>query len=335
MGLQDKMLRRRKNAESAEISKTNEEPLILFSFPDDETTNKNKTSLNNKKQSVSTKKSTSITFTAPEDEETVSFSLIIDKIKLLLKKFQRNKSKNTIHDSDAEEKSYADSDYDYALEEENIRKMKRDVQKSHKKRVYSKAGKVLMIIGAVYILFLIYGCIMTDFDYDDSGQLVPVVMTYQNIKDKKEFEELIKYYFRTRTLYEDILRYDYELAKDSSLSVSLGTKYNGILDDIDKANTKVKAFSPGIQYENLQNMLQNVIAEMSAYANAMSKALLQNNSDAAAEALQRRNNVYQKFMTISNNIAVIADGIPGIDKKDIEDIMSWSPDDYLQNLIQQ
>lgn len=329
MGLQEKMLRRSNKDINSEKT---EDPVISFSFPDSSSNTKSVKRKFSKKNSDSPE-NPSITFNIPENDEKVKFSFLPDKFKEFLNNFHKSREKLDSKD-DKEGKSYADSEYDYELEQENTQKMRKDIQRKHKKRIYSKLGKILLIIGGIYLIFLIYGCITTDFVYNDVGNLVPVTMTFQDIKEKKEFEDLLKCYFNTRIIYEDILKFDYELARDSSKSVSLGTKYNGILDNIDKINTKVKALSTEVQYENLQNMLQNVIAEMSAYSNAMSKALLQNNSDSASEALQRRNNVYQKFMTISNNFAIIADTIPGIDKSDIEDIMSWSPDNYIQELIE-
>ena len=267
------------------------------------------------------KAQTGIEFSSPEEE----------KVKIpRFRKQKEVKPESEVPD----DKTLYDSDYDYKLEQDSVKEMKRDITRTKIRNRGLRLGNFALIVAGIYIIFLIYGCIMTSFQYDKQGKLAPVVMTYQDIKEKKNFEQLIIYYFRARDVYETLLKYDYELSQDSSMSVTLGTKYNGILDDIDKLSTKVKAVESGVKYENLQLMLQNVVAEMSAYANAMSKALLQNSSDSANEALQRRENVYQKFMLLGNNFASIADYIKGIDRDEINDISSWSPDDYIKTLMQ-
>lgn len=276
-----------------------------------------------------------ITFKAPEDKIELKkiAGNVKDKIKSVAGRLKSNKSTNRT--TDEELMAASASEYDYQLEKDEVQKMRREANKTRVKKKFSKLLTILMIMAGVYILFLIFGCIMTVYEYDESGKLSPVIMSYSDIQNEETFELLLDQYYGIRAIYEELLELDYKLAMDSTAGLSLANKYSKRLERIDNIQVSTKALDVGVEYENLRDMLVSVINNMSAYAYNMSQALSKNDSQAAGDAIAYREKVYQQFMTVNANYAFMASETKGVSTDTVNDIAKWSPDEFINNSLKE
>lgn len=278
-----------------------------------------------------------ITFSAPykeKDEERITLEdvkkKVSDGVGKIRNKF-RKKNEKTEEDIELEKNIdlMAESEYDAFIEKDETRKMKKSVKRERIKRKWDKIKWYLMIIAAVYIIFLVFGGIVTQFEYDKNGNYGPVKMSYSDLKNKEKFNELLQYYYTVRGLYEDALTYDYKLSLDSSQSITLSSKYNSLISRTDKVYVKVKALSTNAEYETLQGLLLSWMERFELYSKHMNSALATNDATAGTQALEDRQAVYKLFDTLTANFAGIANNVKGIKSTEIEELKSWTPDKFI------
>ena len=62
----------------------------------------------------------------------------------------------------------------------------RQEEKSQKhQKIFSNIMSGVLIAGCVYVSILIYGVMVTDYNYNENGEIVPEVVSVQDIKKKK------------------------------------------------------------------------------------------------------------------------------------------------------
>ena len=61
---------------------------------------------------------------------------------------------------------------------------------------------VLLTIACVYLTILIYGTIVTEFHYDEHGEVAPVEMSVEDITNRNEYLTVLGLYLRCRDLYQ-------------------------------------------------------------------------------------------------------------------------------------
>ena len=191
-----------------------------------------------------------------------------------------------------------------------------------------KAG--LLTLACFYLIFLIFGVRVTQYTYDSRGYTVPIKMTLDDVKKEKEFEQILAYYMECKTLYEKVLQIDYQLSLDSSQSLILATKYEGILDEIDSFLTQINSLSVKSDYTLLKAMLYNWCADdVAVYLQNIANALTTNNSTTAGYALTNRAQTKVDFQTITDNFVSVGKTIKGVNVADFQD---WTPDYYYNSL---
>lgn len=191
-----------------------------------------------------------------------------------------------------------------------------------------KAG--LLTLACFYLIFLIFGVRVTQYTYDSRGYTVPIKMSLDNVKKEKEFEQILIYYMECKTLYEKVLQIDYQLSLDSSQSLILATKYEGILDEIDSFLTQINSLSVKSDYTLLKAMLYNWCSDdVAVYLQNIANALTTNNSTTAEYALTNRAQTKVDFQTITDNFVSVGKTIKGVNVADFQD---WTPDYYYNSL---
>lgn len=268
-----------------------------------------------------------VKFSAPEEEK-ITLSDIKNKTSEVFRKLKSKVStEKNIPKEDMEQN--ISLTYDELLEREEIEKMKTGVKKQKIKKIISKTKWYGLIIGAAYIIFLVFGAIVTQFEYDRNGNITPIKMSYSDIKNKDKYNDILKYYKELRKLYEKSLTYDYQLSIDSSVSLSLASKYNGLITDTDTIYVKVKGMSVDSSYEVLHNMMIAWMERYELYLKHMGTALSSNDNTSASQALQDREVVYQQFMNITKNIIAIGKSVKGVKTGTLEALSEWSPDKFI------
>lgn len=62
----------------------------------------------------------------------------------------------------------------------------RQEEKSQKhQKIFSNIMSGVLIAGCVYVSILIYGVMVTDYNYNENGEIVPEVVSVQDIKEEK------------------------------------------------------------------------------------------------------------------------------------------------------
>ena len=68
-------------------------------------------------------------------------------------------------------------------------------------KLFRRLSTVFLTIACTYLVILIYGSFITEFYYDGSGKIAPVIMTVSDISAKNEYNNIIGMYLQTRSLY--------------------------------------------------------------------------------------------------------------------------------------
>lgn len=203
------------------------------------------------------------------------------------------------------------------------------MQMYHDRKV--KIINFILIIGCIYLVFLIYGVICTQYQYTENGIIEPTVMSVDEIREKKNFEILLSSYLSCRVIYEKILILDYRLGQGIEDPVIIANEYTALLESVNTASTKNSAMVVESKYMQLQESMSFWIQNDAAlYLQYMSDAITNNNEDSASYAVIWRSKMYEDFLQISSNIIATAETIKGLD---LVDIKEWNPDDYVYDFI--
>lgn len=213
---------------------------------------------------------------------------------------------------------------DFEKEEEYKDKLRTEafVRATKKSAIANSVLKIVLIASIFYVLFLIFGVIITEYEYDEKGNVAPVVYSVDEIKEKKEFELLKVYYINIRNLYEDIIVLDYRLGTGTEDFIGLSVEYDSLLDTVNSIVVQMEAYEPPANYRQTYSlMLQLIKTDIAVYLQNVSAAIAQNNEDKANKAILNRETVYNVFVQVTNNIIRLGDTVKGVD---ISDVSSWS-----------
>lgn len=215
---------------------------------------------------------------------------------------------------------------------ENMMSEENFVVERKRRKMLQRITTCVLTTACVYLIILIYGSIITEFTYDDSGQIAPVTMTVTDISNKNEYNELVGMYIQARSLYETLLTLDYRMAAGEEDTMVIAPEYEEALDIVSTLTTTIDAAVISSKYTQVKNLLLTwVQTHAAAYCQYMSAAVTQNNSDAAAEAIAAREVLNSQFQLISQNIVTLGEDIKGYD---LTDLTSWSPDGFIQESIE-
>ena len=215
---------------------------------------------------------------------------------------------------------------DQMMDEENFAAEKK------KRKYFRRFSIILLTVACTYLVVLIYGSFITEFYYDDKGEIAPVIMSVSDISNKNEYNSIIGMYMQTRSLYEQLLILDYRMAAGTEDSMAIAPEYEETLDTVSTLTTQIDAAVISSKYTQVKNMLLTwVKTHAAAYCQYMSTAISQNDSNAASEAIAARQVLNSNFQLITQNIITLGGEIKGYDLTDIE---SWSPDGFIQETIE-
>lgn len=191
--------------------------------------------------------------------------------------------------------------------------------------------RILLSIACLYMVILIYGAAITEFKYDENGELGPVVLSVEQIGMKNEYSTVLAMYLKARELYETILTLDYRVAAGDEDTMGIAPEYEAALDTVSTLGVQIEAADVDSRYNQIKSMLQTwVETHAAAYCQYMSAAIAQNDENAANEALAARQVVNSTFQTITQNIVIMGEDLD----IDLEDVKTWSPDGYVQTVIE-
>ena len=253
---------------------------------------------------------------------------------------QLEKHKKTVKFSELEKAVFDEDDFERDYDEIDLTEARQYERNKLKRSIASRAGKAVLVLLISYTVFLTYGIAITDYIYDERGNVVPLVMSVDDIERKREFEDFSAYYYSIRELYEKILLLDDILAgaDDSTDYVSLSSEYEQLLDTVSYIVIQLEAYSPASAYRQTYEMMTELIkTDIAVYLQNISAALAKNDSDKWQKAVIDRENVLVKFSKVTGNLLSIGETVKGVS---IADISGWNARDIItaerdQNVQQQ
>ena len=216
------------------------------------------------------------------------------------------------------------------------RKIQMDSAQINKKRFrHSHAVKTkmgCMIMACLYMIFLIYGVFVTEYQYSDkTGKVIATKMSLSDIRELKEYNSYLQYYRSARALYEKCLALDYRIAQGVEDSKTVAPEYTDLLDDISTLSVKIDAAEFSSKYTQMKaSLLSWVKTDIAVYCQNIAASILQNDESKAQQALSGRETMYQNFSMITGNLVSLGGAINGAQ---IQDTKEWSPESYVENHI--
>lgn len=287
---------------------------------------KNKARENSKNQKSKSSPLTKIKIDTPKASNSVSTNTEI--------KNSQTTKKDSSYVFEAEEttkerkKEPISDTYDEEIDIEFSINAHKEAKREKQSKIINKVVSIALIFGCVYIIFLMYGLINTQYIYDKNGQIVPQKLTVDQIKKEHEYNAMLSQYLQARTLYEEILRLDYRIAAGVEEQKLVAPEYEETLEDVEKLIIQIQALDVSTNYSQLKSMLiQWVQTDVAVYCQRMSQAISLNNSEYAKQALEYRTIVYNNFLIITENLVTIGSGIEGMN---LETVTNWSPEKFVQ-----
>lgn len=217
-----------------------------------------------------------------------------------------------------EEKLESLTGEDYVAEQKALNRSKR--------RFYT--FKIFLCFLCGYLLFLIYGVLVTNYDYDDDGVVRAQIMTREDIKNQKEFTTLLGYYIDARNLYEKVLVINYRYDKGIEDPLDLVPEYESHLDECNRILVQLRAFSPQKAYTPAYNMLVAWInSDIASYLQEISAGLSQSNTERMQNAINDKQRTYTDFYMVTANMISLGENIKGVN---ISSLKEWSPEEYIK-----
>jgi hypothetical protein len=208
-----------------------------------------------------------------------------------------------------------------------------DEQVREKRRMsLTRICQGFLIVMSVYLAFLIYGAIVTNYEYNKDGIVTAQRMSVAELEAAAEYRSVQSYYIRARELYEEALTLDYRLACYPEDALIIASDYETMLEKVAKLSIDLNAANFSSGYNQLQKQLMNwVQTDIAVYLQNVSAAITQNNSEKANNAIISRDVMYNDFMLISENIAVYGRNTKGVS---LGDIYEWSPEKYVKEELE-
>ena len=216
-------------------------------------------------------------------------------------------------------------------EEFSLMQMQRDMHTEKKDKRKTKITLILLSILLMYVLFLIYGVVVTKYQYNADGEKEAVSLTVSEIKKAKNFNELKVQYENCRVLYEKVLLIDYRLGQGVEDPLTIAPEYEALLEEVNNLTIKTDALDVDVKYETIKNLLLKwVKTDVAVYLQKISSGITSNNAEDAAIAVEYKDIVYSDFSLITQNIITIGDSIKGVDMTGVK---QWSPSKYLEETV--
>lgn len=220
---------------------------------------------------------------------------------------------------------------DEEIEAQSLSESHRDETRERRYRVTTRIVNIILIVLCCYMVLLIFGVGMTDYQYSKDGKIRPAVMSVSDIREKAQFSQIKGQYDSIRELYKKILLLDYRMAQGHEDQKKLATEYQTYLDMSAGIATKIKALSIDTKYNEIKTMMYNwSYTYMPQYIQYMASAILQDNSDDANEALAYKDDLLTQFTSITQSLASVGDSINGVD---ITDMTKFNPNTYAEDKI--
>lgn len=188
--------------------------------------------------------------------------------------------------------------------------------------------KAFMCFMCVYMLFLIYGVMVTTYDYDENGNVSAQILSQEDIIHQNEYSDLMSYYIEARNIYEKILILNYRYDQGQEDALDLVPEYETLLEDVNKLIVQLKAVTPSKQYSPAYALLISwVDTDIASFLQEISAAISQNNAEHMQNAINDKTRIYNDCHQLTANMISLGEHVKGVS---ITDLKEWSPEEYLK-----
>lgn len=217
------------------------------------------------------------------------------------------------------------------LENNELRKQRKERKDTQRRAILNRIGTITMMLLCMYLLFLIYGALKTDYVYNEDGKVVAQKMTYAQIEALEEFEKIRNEYLQAQRLYSTILEIDYRMAAGVEDPLLIAPEYEEVLDQVNELTIQCEALEVSPRYQQLHDLTTIWVKEYAAvYCQAMSAAISKNDAVKGNLALQYRSKMYNGFNQITLLTTTLGSEVDGAN---LEGISGWTPEKYINDKI--
>ena len=228
------------------------------------------------------------------------------------------------------------SDIEEMIEFEKGFSEEEDERADKHRKILRKIFTVLLSLACVYLVILIYGTWITQFEYDENGKIIPVILSADEIAERNDYNTILGVYLKTREIYEKILSLDYRAYSQTEDQMRIAPEYEAVLNkEISPLIVQIEGIEINSSYSQVRNMMLSWLAGAqteeapicaSAYCQKMSIAISEQNNDAANDAAVLREGIKSNFRLITENVIILGSGIRGAD---ISGLTDWDPETYI------
>ncbi len=246
-------------------------------------------------------------------------------------KSRKTKLKDRLNISSPEVEDKTAEEYEMELEKDETKRQQKRLKDEKWARIAARALQIILAVFSAYTVFLIYGLMVTEYEYDAAGNIQPKIVSVEEIENREIYELIFRHYLQARILYEDVLRLDYKLSTGEE-SKLVAMEYEEMLDKVSNLTVTIDALSVGTKYGQFKAMLLEwVKTDTAVYLQNMSASILQNNEEKANEALACREQMYNDFLILTENMAILGESVPGVD---LSTIYTWSPEQFISEVLE-
>ena len=240
-----------------------------------------------------------------------------------------------------EDESYLDQEaLDFDREMQQI--LSKTQERKSNRRI--KRARIILTaffsIACIYLVSLIYGVVITDFQYGQEGKPEPIVLSVKEIAAQADYTKTLAAYLKAREIYEHVLTLDFRLSSNQESLMAVAPEYQKVLDEeISPLITQIQGMDQSSTYSQVLGMIlswlgaidssgyQNPYA-LAIYCGKVNIAISQQDAQAEEDASIARQEVESMFRLITENIVTLGSNIKGID---ISGLATWSPESYIEN----
>lgn len=236
--------------------------------------------------------------------------------------------------------------FGFTEEEMEVVALREQWEKEQNKKQHvllTRVINIFLILGCIYMIFLIFGVSVTTFQYSENGKVEPQIMTAKDIALKKEFDVIRVEYERCQIIYQKLLILTYRLhnAKDEDIQ-KIAAEFAPLATEIQNTHKKEQGLKVQNEQKLFIEMTLHFLDTSQQYCNYTASGYTQNKKEdiESSNALWNGgvNNqtgepivtIGDQFIILHQNILSLGEGLKGVDMIEIK---QWSPDKYLNKVI--
>ena len=185
--------------------------------------------------------------------------------------------------------------------------------------------KSLLLLLCGYLLFFIFGMLVSDYYIDENGVRQPIVLSFDYMKEREDYRQLRQHYDAISDLIIDITVIDIHLANEDITNMEAATQYTALLNEkVDIMIPKITAMELSDDQVVLQKSMETLLSnDIAVYLQKMIEGVKTGNPDSIKTGLTWRDKFLSSFDVIRNDMILLCGRV----KADSTDIKDWNLSD--------